>query len=899
MLVKVFLVWRPFIPFSEFFFCFFLLPGSKSITDCICDPGYYGSSSTSCTPCPPGSYCFNESIHPCHDHATSLPNSSSIQDCICMEGFFDPNSSTTCTPCTVDPPCPMGTFRSTCTPTSDSTCSGSCTIPSDNPMAYTWTSNGGYNDSCTMVCNPMFHRVSTPNSTHELCMPCNQNPASCPPGFYLQTCDSSTYQDSSCQSCSSLGQNAHFTSYGTLDGGPQSCEWSCDGGWWWNDLETGCQMCAAGQCDGAGYYASACIPGGFGGGIETPGNDSMCIHPCTGIGGTSDGYTWTSGGTYDFVNWKGVNDCKFSCNFMGGMGYYTTTEGCIKITPRNATCPMGTYVIPATLTNDTTCGGVCTNYPVNFTVLDLLSNESGKFRWHSPGSYNDPYGLLGFSTCEWECYEGPFSVGGWYFDTSQPYTLGTFQGYPTHGTCSRCNSSNCTDLGTYRGTCQAFSHDDPGTCVECMAKKVANSVPVDWVPYQFPGQDSCQFACIPGYFHNTSSELCTKCTTDPSTCANGFYLDTLNLCTNNSDSFCEPCAVSLPASMHAHWSSPSMTLDDYFCLDAPWECDMGYYFGGGTCIPCNIDYTSCSPGTYLPLCQPGSTQDASCTPCNYTNPPNSDITRGLTHGLDSCSYTCHRPAYFDNGGSSCQECNTQNLSICPTGKYLEACSVDKDSLCKSCTNLPPSPAFFSSFGSTFNVSTSCPWSCPPGYFNNGTSCKMCFQGPCNIGEYPHGCWEGTDASCVPCTNAIPQKSEYISQGTVVGLLGNNDCMWRCLSGFFGANVGSGVRWNSSTVTDCVSCNSTVCPPGKYRSTCQPGSSSDSTCATCTPQPPPPFGVYGLANPYNQDNCDVICGPGFSSMNRMCCSDNSYFIESEGVCTCSAGFRLSGSFDCVP
>lgn len=113
---------------------------------------------------------------------------------------------------------------------------------------------------------------------------------------------------------------------------------------------------------------------------------------------------------------------------------------------------------------DTSCAA-CTNYPYNLQNMSFAREQdrfqSGinatantVFRWRSVGSVRDPYGLSG-STCEFQCYEGLQSIGGFFFDSSRTFEMGQATGlFPISGTCSRCNSSACS-VGNYRGVCQA------------------------------------------------------------------------------------------------------------------------------------------------------------------------------------------------------------------------------------------------------------------------------------------------------------------------------------------------------------------------------------------------------------------------------------------------------------
>ena len=181
------------------------------------------------------------------------------------------------------------------------------------------------------------------------------------------------------------------------------------------------------------------------------------------------------------------------------------------------------------------------------------------------------------------------------------------------------------------------------------------------------------------------------------------------------------------------------------------------------------------------------------------------------------------------------------------------------------------------------------------------------QGPCAVGEYLDGCGDGPDnsidATCTGCTNKDGTiQSNYTSAGTIAGLIGNNDCTWRCNADYYGATVGTGVSRNA-TGGECQACNMDPCAAGSFRDICYAGRTLDASCLNCAAAPL--FSTLGTTTPYNQDNCQLICNEGWIQLpgSRFCCSDNSYIVAGGGSCTCSAGFRIGPTdidgADCVP
>lgn len=164
-------------------------------------------------------------------------------------------------------------------------------------------------------------------------------------------------------------------------------------------------------------------------------------------------------------------------------------------------------------------------------------------------------------------------------------------------------------------------------------------------------------------------------------CSNGLYLDRSIRCTNNSDSTCLPCS---PASFaNGIWVGTG--FDDPNCANVDSRCNSDYFAnppntkGVLTCNQCNQAFLSCPVGTYLPFCQQGSLANAVCTNCSFVRPSNSSITNGITHGMDSCSYLCNAPSFFDAGASRCDACNTA-FATCSVGMYLDACIPNNRSI---------------------------------------------------------------------------------------------------------------------------------------------------------------------------------------------------------------------------
>jgi len=89
--------------------------GSTKLSDCVCNSGYYGSSSTGCLLCTIGGYCpGGGSITNCPAHSTSAAGSDGISDCHCVAGFYQVYGSSVCNKCPAGSYCVGGTAKADC-----------------------------------------------------------------------------------------------------------------------------------------------------------------------------------------------------------------------------------------------------------------------------------------------------------------------------------------------------------------------------------------------------------------------------------------------------------------------------------------------------------------------------------------------------------------------------------------------------------------------------------------------------------------------------------------------------------------------------------------------------------------------------------------------------------------
>ena len=88
-------------------------PESSVITQCMCEPGYYGANGTNCSLCPPDDYCASGVLNPCPANSRSPNGSSSLSECTCNAGYYGVPPG--CSPCPPNFYCTGGTNISQCT----------------------------------------------------------------------------------------------------------------------------------------------------------------------------------------------------------------------------------------------------------------------------------------------------------------------------------------------------------------------------------------------------------------------------------------------------------------------------------------------------------------------------------------------------------------------------------------------------------------------------------------------------------------------------------------------------------------------------------------------------------------------------------------------------------------
>lgn len=137
--------------------------------ECICQPGYYGTDPDSCTTCPANSFCRQDNhIDSCDPNAHSDPSSYLQTNCTCNAGYKGAAGSE-CISCLPHHYCPGGNQQESCTPDSETT----------EPLAE-------HPEQCS--CNPKYYynNFTAPDNHHpppydtEIAFTCDE----CPPDSY-------------------------------------------------------------------------------------------------------------------------------------------------------------------------------------------------------------------------------------------------------------------------------------------------------------------------------------------------------------------------------------------------------------------------------------------------------------------------------------------------------------------------------------------------------------------------------------------------------------------------------------------------------------------------------------------------------------------------------------------
>jgi hypothetical protein len=147
-----------------------------------------------------------------------------------------------------------------------------------------------------------------------------------------------------------------------------------------------------------------------------------------------------------------------------------------------------------------------------------------------------------------------------------------------------------------------------------------------------------------------------------------------------------------------------------------------------------------------------------------------------------------------------------------------------------------------------------------------------------------------------CVFYFEKSLETISHGCVCAWqrpFNIDSCTWECNSGYYQYGLG------------CFPCSTSVCDVGKYRSKCS--GLQDGQCIPCSNKPN--YSAYvGSGTPFDFNNCEFQCSPGYFLTNGSCqqcstqlCQSGEYrsqcVSQQDGQCVPCTNGPLSGKILC--
>lgn len=476
------------------------LPGSDSVSDCVCSVGYHpapGANSWECIACAPGALCPGGQFVECPDpNMHAEPGSTNVSTCACVAGFHLVDGA--CVECVSGEYCPGDESVQQCP-------GGAVSPPGSHSLDDCYCDGGTYRQDpedhtspCGICpvgywCNAAVqhdcpaHTISSAGSSAVgdcRCLPGygysteTQSCVECADGFYKIGAD-----NGECMAC----PDVHMMTFKTASDRWQDC--LCQAGYV-EEIPGICRDCGVGfWCEG--QYAPErachesettetatavseddciCLPGYY----RTGAVCTMCEpgfwcadevrHECTGVTGIlAPGATELSEclqgclpGTYRPVGDSTCVDCTAGHWCAGG---YDAPVMCTE----GVTCEDHFYLHDCNASVDAHC--VACMYPENATVV------------------------LGGEACGFTCHDGFFRDGD---------------------TCSVCSEYEC-ELGTRAVACTALADFH---CVDCPTL-AAHAVYVE------DENEECVWSCEEGYWRNDDELVC---------CSNGAFKQLSGVC---------------------------------------------------------------------------------------------------------------------------------------------------------------------------------------------------------------------------------------------------------------------------------------------------------------------------------------------------------------------------------
>jgi len=706
----------------------------------------------------------------------------------CAQGHF--RDGDLCRACSTGS-CSMGYFRSPCSETADSSC-----VPcsaSTKPSNSRFVSAGmpAYADSCRWACEAGFYQSSL------RCVPCTTSQCA-RPGFYRETCSRmGMTEDAACVPCnSSLPHNAMWIA-------SASCTWMCNRGFEEN--------------------SSTCIASA----------KPSIIHQGPSPASLREASPTTSTEVTLVLSEAPTADVIITLSISNQISLVSSAV--VTFAPTNWNIPQPISVVPiddliyegdhagtihmSVSSADVLYNGL-TSPPLSVPIED---NDCASLEAPDGGSLSSCSNEHG-KTCTVQCGQGLdpatpvvlqcLSTGVW--NASVPLCTQCAQGFYLNadGVCTRCSTTICPNIGTYRSTCTSSAD---GSCVPCTVKPLNSHFTSSALD-----RDNCSYVCDEGFF--SSSQSCHPCSN--ASCAIGHYRAA---CTANADGECIPCTNFHP--VNSHFTSHGGNSGH-----CSWACDRGFEMtqNASACAPTPVaallitpinlhtkEEIGSPPGTFtialsrephgdvIATLSPQAQLQA-CVPDQIVFNPNDygPVTISCSAVDDNLPEGQHVGTVVVILGSAYDieynELPPERVDIaitetsCPIlsdqGNYhVLECDKTLGGLCHlQCRSgfEPRSPAVLQCTEKSAGYPM---WSgkrpscvdCLPQYYRNGSDCRPCQKSSCRKGFFRSTCVSPLGAECVACTNPLPANAYYSSAGEPYDI---DSCHWECVSGAFFHNA---------------------------------------------------------------------------------------------------------------
>ena len=706
----------------------------------------------------------------------------------CAQGHF--RDGDLCRACSTGS-CSMGYFRSPCSETADSSC-----VPcsaSTKPSNSRFVSAGmpAYADSCRWACEAGFYQSSL------RCVPCTTSQCA-RPGFYRETCSRmGMTEDAACVPCnSSLPHNAMWIA-------SASCIWMCNRGFEEN--------------------SSTCIASA----------KPSIIHQGPSPASLREASPTTSTEVTLVLSEAPTADVIITLSISNQISLVSSAV--VTFAPTNWNIPQPISVVPiddliyegdhagtihmSVSSADVLYNGL-TSPPLSVPIED---NDCASLDAPDGGSLSSCSNEHG-KTCTVQCGQGLdpatpvvlqcLSTGVW--NASVPLCTQCAQGFYLNadGVCTRCSTTLCPNIGTYRSTCTSSAD---GLCVPCTVKPLNSHFTASAFD-----RDNCSHVCDEGFF--SSSQSCHPCSN--ASCAIGHYRAA---CTANADGECIPCTNFHP--VNSHFTSHGGNSGH-----CSWACDRGFEMtqNASACAPTPVaallitpinlhtkEEIGSPPGTFtialsrephgdvIATLSPQAQLQA-CVPDQIVFNPNDygPVTISCSAVDDNLPEGQHVGTVVVILGSAYDieynELPPERVDIaitetsCPIlsdqGNYhVLECDKTLGGLCHlQCRSgfEPRSPAVLQCTEKSAGYPM---WSgkrpscvdCLPQYYRNGSDCRPCQKSSCRKGFFRSTCVSPLGAECVACTNPLPANAYYSSAGEPYDI---DSCHWECVSGAFFHNA---------------------------------------------------------------------------------------------------------------